>query len=309
MKRLQNINIFTILLFLVLFSLDTQAQQDPMYTQYMYNTLSVNPGYAGSRGALSITGLAREQWFGIDGRPRTQTLTLHTPIYNENMGLGLSVVNDNVGPVHQTMLYADYAYSIQTTENAKLAFGLKAGLSIFQANLNSMTPDVGGDTQIYDINNKLLPNIGIGLYYYSDKGYVGLSAPKLLQHDLETGNTTTSKELRHYFLIGGYVFDVSENLKFKPSFLVKAVEGAPLSMDLTGMAFIKEKLGVGLSYRNGDSFSGLLQYYITPQFRLGYAYDFTTTQLHDFNSGSHELMIGYDFKYGESTRIYSPRFF
>ena len=308
MKRL-NINIFTILLFLVLFSLETQAQQDPMYTQYMYNTLSVNPGYAGSRGALSITGLAREQWFGINGRPRTQTLTLHTPIYNNNMGLGLSVVNDNVGPVHQTMLYADYAYSIQTTENAKLAFGLQAGLSIFQANLNGEIANQSGDGQIYDINNKMLPNVGLGLYYYSHKGYVGLSAPRLLQHDLETGNTTTSKELRHYFLIAGYVFDVSENLKFKPSFLLKAVQGAPLSLDLTGMAFIKERLGVGLSYRNGDSFSGLLQYYITPQFRLGYAYDFTTTQLHDFNSGSHELMIGYDFNYGDDTRIYSPRFF
>lgn len=308
MKRL-NINIFTILLFLVLFSLDTNAQQDPMYTQYMYNTLSVNPGYAGSRGALSITGLLREQWVGFEGAPSTQTLTLHSPIYSDNMGLGLSVVNDNVGPIHQTMLFADYSYSIQTTENAKLSFGLKAGVNVFQADMLALTPNQSNDPAIYNISNRLLPNIGVGLYYYSDKGYVGLSAPKLLEHNLKTGETSASKERRHYFLIGGYVFDLNENLKLKPSFLLKAVQGAPLSIDVSANLFIKDRLGVGLAHRLDDSFSGLLQYYVTPQFRIGYAYDFTLTELHDYNSGSHEFMLGYDFNYVDNTRIRSPRFF
>jgi len=292
-----------------LFSLNTQAQQDPMYTQYMYNPLSVNPAYAGSRGALSIIGLARAQWLGIDGAPRTQTLTVHSPVYNEDMGLGLSVINDQLGPIHQTMLFADYSYSIQTTPNAKLAFGLKAGLNIFQADLLSLHPHDPNDPSVYNISNRLLPNVGVGVFYYSDKGYLGLSAPKLLEHNLKSGEISASKERRHYFLIGGYVFDLGPSVKFKPSFLVKAVSGAPLSVDLSGNFFFNDKFGVGAAYRFGDSFSGLLQYYITPQFRIGYAYDYTLTELQNYNSGTHEIMLGYDFYFIDKNRIHSPRFF
>ena len=288
------------------------SQQDPMYTQYMYNTLSVNPAYAGSRDALSLTGLIREQWVGIDGAPSTQSLTMHSPIYNDNMGLGLSVVNDRVGPIHQTMLFADYSYSIQTTDNAKLAFGLKAGVNLLQADLTALHSNQTNDQAIYNVDNRLLPNVGIGVFYYSDKGYIGVSAPKLLQQRIasyDTGSLTEDIERRHYFLIGGYVFDLSENVKFKPSFLVKAVQGAPLSVDLSGNFFFNDKFGIGLAHRFDDSFSGLLQYYVTPQFRIGYAYDFTMTELRHYNSGSHELMLGYDFNFVEDTRIRSPRFF
>jgi len=304
---------FAIIFIIFAFTLESNAQQDPMYTQYMYNTLSVNPGYAGSRDALSVTGLLREQWVGIDGAPSTQTLTVHSPVYSDNMGLGLSVINDVVGPIHQTMLFADYSYSIRTTDNAKLAFGLKAGVNVFQADLLSLHPQQGGDAAIYNISNKLLPNVGVGLYYYSDKGYIGLSAPKLLEQTIDEYETLleeyNNKERRHYFLIGGYVFDLSENIKFKPSFLVKAVVGAPISIDLSGNFLFNDKLGVGLAHRLDDSFSGLLQYYVTPQFRIGYAYDFTITELRHYNSGSHELMLGYDFMFIEDTRIRSPRFF
>jgi len=296
----------------MLLILSIHSQQDPMYTQYMYNTLSVNPGYAGSRDALSITGLLREQWVGIDGAPSTQTLTIHSPVYSDNMGLGLSVINDEVGPIHQTMLFADYSYSIQATENSTLAFGLKAGVNIFQADLLSLTPNEGGDPAIYNVDNRLLPNVGVGVYYYSDNGYLGLSAPKLLEQTLQEyidGVVTENKERRHYFLIGGYVFDLSEEVRFKPSFLLKAVVGAPVSIDLSANFLIRDKLGLGIAHRLDDSFSGLLQYYITPQFRIGYAYDFTITELQDYNSGSHELMLGYDFIFVEDTRIRSPRFF
>ena len=309
----KNIQIITVILFL-LFGFDSFAQQDPMYTQYMYNTLAVNPGYAGSRDALSITGLIREQWVGINGAPSTQSLVLHSPIYNDNMGLGLSVVNDQVGPIHQTMLFADYSYSIQTTVNAKLAFGLKAGVNILQADLLGLQSTVNGDPSIYNVDNRLLPNVGVGVYYYSDKGYIGLSVPKLLEQTIQSydSGTNTAREdieRRHYFLIGGYVFDLSEKIKFKPSFLVKAVQGAPLSVDLSGNFFFNDKFGVGLAHRLDDSFSGLLQYYVTPQFRIGYAYDFTMTELRHYNSGSHELMLGYDFNFVDDTRIRSPRFF
>jgi len=312
MKQKNKIRLSVITILLLLFSFDGVAQQDPMYTQYMYNTLSVNPAYAGSRDALSLTGLFREQWIGIDGAPSTQSLVMHSPIYNDNMGLGLSVVNDRIGPIHQTLLFADYSYSIQTTDNAKLAFGLKAGVNLLQADLTALHSNQGGDQAIYNVDNRLLPNVGVGVYYYSDKGYIGLSAPKLLQQRIasyDNGSLTEDVERRHYFLIGGYVFDLSENVKFKPSFLVKAVQGAPLSVDLTGNFFFNDKFGVGLAHRFDDSFSGLLQYYVTPQFRIGYAYDFTMTELRHYNSGSHELMVGYDFNFVDDTRIRSPRFF
>ena len=311
MKR-KSIHILVLLFSVVLLNLESLAQQDPMYTQYMYNPLSVNPGYAGSREALSIVGILREQWVGIDGAPSTQSLNLHSPIFNDNMGLGLSVINDKIGPIHQTMLFADYSYSIQTTDNAKLSFGLKAGVNIFQADLLSLTPDQGGDPAMYNIDNKLLPNIGVGVFYYSDKGYVGLSAPKLLEQMLYEYNTsvvTENKERRHYFVIGGYVFDLSEQVKFKPAFLLKAVVGAPISIDLSANFLFRDKLGVGVAHRLDDSFSGLLQYYVTPQFRIGYAYDFTLTELRNYNSGSHELMLGYDFRFARYNRIHSPRFF
>ena len=313
MKRKNTRSILSLVtVLLLLFSLDGVAQQDPMYTQYMYNTLSVNPAYAGSRDALSLTGLIREQWVGIKGAPSTQTLTMHSPIYNDNMGLGLSVVNDKVGPIHQTMLFADYSYSIQTSSNAKLAFGLKAGINLLQADLTGLQSNQGGDQAIYNVDNRLLPNVGVGIYYYSDKGYVGVSAPKLLQQKISSdsnSNYTDDLQRRHYFLIGGYVFDLTESIKFKPAFLLKAVQGAPLSIDLSGNFFFNDKFGVGLAHRFDDSFSGLLHYYITPQFRIGYAYDFTMTELRHYNSGSHELMVGYDFNFMNDNRIRSPRFF
>ena len=298
-----------IAIIVILFGYNGFSQQDPMYTQYMYNTLSVNPAYAGSRGALSIAGLYRTQWVGIDGAPETQTLTVHSPMYNENMGLGLSVINDKVGPIHQTMLFADYAYSIQTAPNAKLAFGLKAGMNIYQADLLALSPTQSNDPAIYNISNRLLPNIGVGVYYYSDKGYFGVSAPKLLEHDLKSGEISASKERRHYFVIGGYVFELNDYIKFKPSFLLKGVSGAPLSIDLSGNFFFHDKFGIGAAYRFGDSFSALLQYYVTPQLRIGYAYDYTLTDLQSYNSGTHEIMLGYDFYFIDTNRIRSPRFF
>ena len=301
-------------LIIILVVLTTKAfsQQDPMYTQYMYNTLSVNPAYAGSREALSVTGLFREQWIGIDGAPSTQSLILHSPIYNDNMGIGLSVVNDRVGPIHQTMLFADYSYTIQVTDDAGLSFGLKAGVNLLQADLTSLNHYQDGDQAIHNVDNRLLPNVGVGVYYHTYKGYIGLSVPKLLQQrivDYNYGNLTENIERRHYFLIGGYVFDLSDDVKFKPSFLVKAVQGAPLSVDLSANFFFNDKFGIGLAHRFDDSFSGLLQYYVTPQFRIGYAYDFTMTELRHYNSGSHELMVGYDFIFVDDTRIRSPRFF
>ena len=297
------------LLGFVMLGIRMNAQQDPMYTQYMFNTLSVNPGYAGSYDALSILGLYRTQWVGLDGAPVTQTFTMHTPIRDKNMGVGLSLVNDVVGPVHQTQLFVDYSYTVRLSDVDKLSFGLKGGFGLYSGDLDALEREVTADPLAINFKSNMMPNVGVGIYYHAERGYLGLSAPKLLTGKLKVNNQELGEFKRHYFLIGGYLFDLSKSLVLKPSFLVKAVEGAPLSIDLSGMLYIRERVGIGLSHRIGDSFSGLLEVFLTPSLRLGYAYDYTLTPLRDYNSGTHEITLGYDFWYKDRSRIHSPRFF
>jgi len=299
---------FTIMIW-VLLGVGVYAQQDPMFTQYMFNTLSVNSGYAGSYEAVSVVGLYRTQWVGLPGAPVTQTFTVHSPIPRKRAGLGLSLVNDVVGPVHQTQIFVDYSYAIQVNESSKLRFGLKAGLGFYEGNLEDLSSVDPLDQLKVNFKGEIKPNIGVGLYYYGERGYLGLSAPKLLTPRFTVNNVDFGQLKRHYFLIGGYLFDLSDRIVFKPSFLLKAVEGSPLSVDLSGMLFFYERLGLGLSHRLGDSFSGLLHFYLTPSLRLGYAYDYTLTPLHDYGKGTHELMLGYDFWYKSKDKIRSPRFF
>lgn len=294
--------------------LQASAQQDPMYTMYMWNTLSVNPGYAGSSDLLTITGLARQQWAGIDGAPKTQTLTLHSPLRNNALGVGFSAVHDEVGPVNNTLLYADFAYRIRVTEGARLAFGLKAGVDLFSADIANLNGVDANDPNFQqNISGSAKPNFGFGVYYWSAKGYLGLSAPKLMQHDLlgvENNNVTVNAitQKRHYFITGGYVFSLSPAVKFRPSFLVKAVDGAPLSIDLTANFLLAERLWLGAAYRNGDSMSGIVAYNITQQLRAGYAYDFTLTELRTQANGTHELMLQYDLRFNKEKTL-SPRYF
>ena len=268
-----------------------RAQQDPMYTMYMWNTLSVNPGYAGSSDLFTITGLARQQWVGLDGAPKTQTLTLHSPLRNNALGVGFTAVHDEVGPINNTLLFADFAYRVRVTEGARLAFGLKAGVDLFSADLASVPGTDASDPLFQqNIGSSTKPNFGFGVYYWSKKGYLGISAPKLLQHDLlgvDVGTVTVNAitQKRHYFVTGGYVFTLSPAVKFRPSFLVKAVDGAPLSLDLTANFLLAERLWLGVAYRNEDSMSGIIAYNITEQLRAGYAYDFTLTPLKTQQSG------------------------
>jgi type IX secretion system PorP/SprF family membrane protein len=291
-----------------------QAQQDPMYTMYMWNTLSVNPGYAGSADLLTITGLARQQWVGLDGAPSTQTLTAHTPLPNEKLGLGLSVVHDQVGPVNNTVAFADFAYRIKVNEKARLAFGLKAGVDIMQLRLANLQNVDGNDPMFgQDVTAKARPNFGFGMYYWTRKGYIGLSAPKLLEHDRfdvqSSGDVLGAlRQRRHYFLIAGYVFKLGEDVKFRPSVLAKAVEGAPLEGDISAMFLLREKLWLGAAYRTGDSMNAILAYQVTDQFKIGYAHDFTLTELRSYHSGTHELMLSYDLRFNKD-RTLSPRYF
>lgn len=287
------------------------AQQDPMYTQYMFNTLSINPAYAGSADVLSAVALHRSQWVNFKGAPTTQTLTVHSPLKKETMSLGGTVVNDAHGPVKQTGIYADFSYRIFMGNN-KLAFGLKAGANLFSANLIDLNPIVEDDqTFSANISSKPLPNFGFGVMYYSKRYYIGASVPKLLQNKLIDGdlpNFTNNTEAQHAFLIAGAVFDISHYTKFKPTILFKAVNGAPPGVEVTGQFLFYDKLWAGLMYRWQDAAGVLVQYEINNKFKIGYAYDYTLSDIRRYSDGSHEIMLGFDLRRGYPGDI-SPRYF
>lgn len=293
-----------------------QAQQDPHYSQYMFNTLALNPGYTGTRDALSITGLLRTQWVGIEGAPQTQTLSIHTPFYKKSMGLGLQVVADQIGISKTTSIYASYAFHLKF-EKAILSMGLQGGFTQFRADFTSVNhsfnPNVTDPAFAQDVNT-MLPNVGFGLFYYTDRFYAGLSAPQLINNEVAADGTTQSEQVRHVFLTSGYVFTLSENLKLKPSFLIKYAENAPLSMDFNANLWFFDKFAFGLSYREGDSMDFLFEWLIKPNLQVGYAYDLTLTELQQYNSGSHEIMLRYDLNLGgnknpDKVKIISPRLF
>jgi len=302
---------FFIVLIGVCFVVVLRAQQDPMFTQYMFNTLSINPAYAGSADAKVFKLIHRSQWVGFEGAPTTQTFTFHTPLSKESIGLGASVVNDSHGPVKQTGFYADASYRI-IFDNAKLAFGLKAGMNLYSADLLDLHPFTGDDAAFAsNISSKGLPNFGFGMMYYSRRWYIGLSSPKLLQNKLIDGDLPDFKdnqENRHMFLIAGAVFDISNYTKFKPTILVKAVNGAPPGFDVTANFLFYEKLWIGAMYRHEDAAGILLQYEINNKWKFGYSYDYTLSNLNKYSSGSHELMLGVDIgrKVGGDV---SPRYF
>lgn len=289
------------------------SQQDAQYTQYMYNTVSVNPAYAGSRGHLSIAALYRNQWLGLDGAPETQTLNLHTPMGYRGVGLGISIVNDKIGPTSETYFDVDFSYTIQTSFDAKLSFGLKASahmLDIRYSELDEFEIDPQLQSQ-QDIQNKFSPNIGAGIYYHTERFYTGLSVPRLLEttHFDESSISTATEQINLYF-ITGYVWDLNPFLKFKPTLLTKAVQGAPFQVDLSANFMFNEKFTGGIAYRWDAAFSGLVGFRISDEMFIGLAYDRETTDLGaaTFNDGSFEVILRYDFIKNLSN-LKSPRFF
>jgi len=296
-------------------SLNIQAQQAPMYTHYMNNTLVVNPAYAGSRDALTVTAINRMQWVDFEGAPVTQSLTMHTPLSNEHMGIGLSVLNDKIGPTNTTSLVFDYAYRFNLTENSKMAFGLSVGVNLFQADLSALQLDVQNDPVfLNNINNHATPNIGFGAYYSRERFYAGFSIPNLLETsyseiDQGNGKSLIGKEQRHYFFIAGALFHVGDNLDFKPTSFVKVTVGAPIEADLTASFIIQKRFLLGAMFRTGDAIGGLIGFDITDQLHLGYSYDWSFgLQTFRYNKGSHELVLRYDFLLNNK-QIHSPRYF
>ena len=304
---------YLILLAMLLWFTDFYAQQDPMYTQYMYNMNVVNPAYAGSRGTLSIGMLGRTQWTAVDGGPKTVTFDAHAPV-GRKVGMGLSMIADEVGPAKEQNIYADFSYTITTSLEGRLAFGLKAGVTLLDVNLlDVVLPQTqNSDDPLFDENiNKAFPNFGAGVYYYNEKFYVGLSVPNILKSehiDDENVNTVASEEA-HFFLTSGYVFNLSSTLKFKPSVMFRGVTGAPLSIDINANFLMYERFEVGASYRVQDAVSLLFNFGVTRSFRVGYAYDYTISDFsNSMTGGSHELFLLYDIDFTKKN-LKSPRFF
>jgi type IX secretion system PorP/SprF family membrane protein len=285
------------------------AQQDAQYTQYMYNTININPAYAGSRGVMSVFLLHRTQWVGLDGAPTTNAFSINTPINNSNLGVGFSVVSDKIGPTKDNTISADVSYSIQTSETAKLSFGIKASGNIFNLDVDRLNPEDAGDPNLQNFDNEFSPNFGAGVYLHSDKYYFGLSVPNFLQDSKYNDNdVAVFQERMNFYAIGGYVFDVSPTVKFKPAFLTKLVTGSPLQVDASANFLFFDKLMLGAAYRWDAAFSALAGFQITDGLFIGYSYDRETTELKNYNSGSHEVFLRFEL-FNKVSKLVSPRFF
>ncbi len=289
------------------------SQQDTQFSNYMYNTLSFNPAYAGSRGTKSIFLSQRSQWIGLDGAPTTNALSYHSPLGSSNLGIGLSFLNDAIGPVEENLVSLDMSYTIQTSYDYKLAFGLRASAHMLNVDFMKLNIFNPGDVLAQNnINNRISPNIGIGMFWYSDRSYLGFSIPNLLEtrhinKGLSTSVSSVSKERLHYHFTAGYLFDITQDILFKPAVLTKIVSGSPLQVDVSSNFQFYDKFTIGASYRLDAAVSFLAGFQLNPNWFLGYAYDFDTTNLSTFNSGSHEVFLRYEVF--RNTNVKAPRFF
>ncbi len=289
---------------------ELHAQQDPQYTQYMYNHSNINPAYAGSREGVNIFGLYRTQWVGLEGAPKTATLSVNTPLGDSGLGLGVSFVNDHLGVMDDNTFSVDLSYAINLNYNYKMAFGVKGSANLLDVNYSKLniynpTDPVAED----DIKNEFTPNIGAGLFLYSDKSYVGISIPTLLTRSrYDDNNVKTLREKMHLYVTGGYVFDLTNEIKFKPATLVKLEQGSPLQIDLSANFLFVDKFTVGVAYRWDAAISGMVGFQVSESIMVGYSYDAETTKLARYNSGSHEIFMRFSLFNGFK-RVASPRFF
>ncbi|WP_291135457.1 PorP/SprF family type IX secretion system membrane protein [Flavobacterium sp. UBA7663] len=299
----------TILTIICAFILQSMySQQDSQYTQYMYNTPLVNPAYAGSRETITAFLLHRNQWVGLDGAPVTNNFSINMPIGDSNFGVGLNFVNDEIGPVSENEISADLAYFIQISENYKLSLGLKGTANLFQLDVNKLRIFDPADPQFQNVDTEFSPNVGAGLYLFSDKTYFGLSIPNFFEsYRYNDNNVEITKEKMHFYFIAGHVFTLSPSIDFKPAILSKIVEGAPLQADVTANFLFFDKLTLGAAYRWDASVSALAGFQISDSWFIGYGYDLETTKLANYNSGSHEIFLRYEFF--NRSRVSAPRFF
>lgn len=315
--KMRNCSLKNIISFVILFvSINSFAQQETLFTQYMYNMSIINPGYATSDvGTINLGGMYRTQWVGVGGAPDSGLLFAHTAL-SDKVEVGFNLLNDQRGDgvLADTKINVDFAYVLKVSEGTKLSLGLKGGMSLFSANVSSLSGSINNP---YVSNESyVLPNVGVGGFLFGDKYYVGISSPNLLSTDKSktVGAIATSTEVQsiHYYLTGGYVFDLSENLKYKPSLMLRAEPSVPLSIDINNNVLINNKLEVGLGYRHNADLMANVVFSITPKLRIGYAYDYALfNDLQDFSSGSHEIMLLWDLGGIKRSISYdkSPRFY
>lgn len=298
---------------LTLGALFAKGQQDPMYSLYNYNLQTVNPAYAGSWGTVGFLWLSRLQWVGMDGHPETHTFSFQMPINSKSVGIGFDMLYDKVGLETRISTAFDYSFRIALNHDATLRFGIRGGFTNYSNNLTAYTqyPDGITDPAFQTVvANKFMPNVGVGLYLESPKYFLSLAAPKLIQNSFQSNvtNFTTSSEIRHFFLSGGWIFNVNNFLKFKPTFMTHIVEGAPLEGELSANFLLGNRVWLGAMYRTGDSFSATAAWIINQNFRIGYAFDFTTSELSSYQQGVHEIMLTYEIAIAKRKFI-SPRYF
>ena len=289
------------------------GQQDPMYTQYIFNLQTINPAYVGSWQTMGFLALTRHQWVGFTGHPTTQTFSFQTPLSTQNVGIGFDVVHDKLGPEQRIMVNVDYSYRIMLDDIVSLRFGLKGGFTNYNNNLSSLQPYPDGNPDqalLGVIENKFMPNVGFGMFLSSPKYYLSLSLPRLIQNSFQenTGNFSKMSEVRQFYFAGGIVFNLSENIKFKPTFMTKTIVGVPFQYDLSANFLLAEKFWIGGMYRSGDAIGAIAQWIINSRFRIGYAADFPYTDLGSYQKGVHEVMISYEIAFTKR-RYVSPRYF
>lgn len=308
------LNSITKLIWIIIINLffyeNSIAQQNPEYTQYMYNTMIVNAGYTGSTGILEANLLLRKQWIAIEGSPKTGTLGIHFPLSNNKLGLGFNIISDDLGPSSEQTLAGNISYTIDLNESTKIALGVKAGARMLSIDWSKGKFYDNDDVLLNsNVNNKIMGLIGSGIYMYNDKWYAGISVPNFIRHDYynDVKEAVVSDRL-HYYFISGYVFDISSDVKFKPSVLIKAVSGSPLSTDFSTNFLLREKLTLGASYRWDDSIGALIGIQMSETIFLGYSFDYTVTKLNKYNDGTHEVILRFQLPQ-KSSSIKSPRFF
>ena len=298
-------------LLMIMGALISKGQQDPMYSQYIFNLQTVNPAYVGYWQTTAFTLLSRDQWVGLNGHPSTQTFSFQTPLKSENVGIGFNVVLDKVGLEKRALFNVDYSYKIRLSEKTSLRFGIEGGFTNYSNNLSQYVQNDPNDPLFRGtVDNKIMPNFGAGMFLSSEKYFLSLSLPKILENSYQSNvnNFSTTSEVRHFFFAGGLLYDLSENLKFKPSFMAKAVAGSPFEYDLSANFLIADKFWVGAMYRSGDAVGFNAQWIINKKLRFGYAYDITTTDLQNYSKGVHEVMVTYELVIVKR-RYISPRYF
>ena len=304
-------NIFRNIIALILIigiSSTVKAQQEALTTQYMFNGLSVNPAYAGTHEDLSLTGIIRSQWVGLSGSPNTQVFSIHAPLRRDKVALGLNIQHDYIGVTGSTVISPSYAYRLHFENDAILSMGVQASFINHRSELTALKPENPGDASFAQDENIWLMNFGFGMYYYTDKFYVGASIPSLMDRHFSKNDVVQAKMDRHYYINAGYVFDLDKSFKLMPNAMIRYAEGTYATFDLGATLYYDDLFGIGLSYRAKESVSALFQLFVNEELIIGYAFDYVLSDLRMATYGSHEIMVNYRFAFNKK-RYISPRYF